>query len=81
MLKKESFQLERRCGLEEFQTSICLGGCMGKIYSVHDVQIFFAIVKIRCREPEQGDSLFRYHIHRWIHSIHFSCEADGKILF
>jgi hypothetical protein len=44
--------LERYSGLEEFQTSACLGGYMGKIYLARDVQVFYVVVTIWCKKLE-----------------------------
>jgi hypothetical protein len=67
--------------LEGFQTSIRLGGYMGRIYSAHDIWTFCVAVAVWCRELEQGDSWFHYHAQWHIYFVHFACEQDGKILF
>ena len=36
---------------------------------------------IPMQEPESANSRFNYHAHRQLCSIHFACEADGKIYF
>jgi hypothetical protein len=47
--------VERHGGLEGFQTFIYLRGCMGRIYSLCDVQAFHAKITIQCREPKHAD--------------------------
>jgi hypothetical protein len=44
--------LERYGGLKGFQTSIYLGGYMGKIYLTHDVHVFYVVVTIWCEKLE-----------------------------
>jgi hypothetical protein len=67
--------------LEGFQTSIRLGGYVGRIYSAHDIWTFCVAVAVWYRELEQGDSWFHYHAQWHIYFVHFACEQDGKILF
>jgi len=79
--RKIASRLEGCSYFEGFQTLVHIKGCLGGIYSVHNVQAFHVIVTIWCGELELADSRFHYHIHRQIHFVCFTCKTDGKLLF
>jgi hypothetical protein len=85
MQKKKVFQARKRLGrrghMEGFQTSVCLGGYLRWLYPAHDGWATYVVVIVRCKESDLGDSWFHYYIHWRIHSIHFACKIDSKILF
>jgi hypothetical protein len=58
-----AFRLESYGGLEGVHTSICLGGCINRIYLACDVRAFRAMIAIWYEEPELRDSQFHYHAH------------------
>jgi hypothetical protein len=76
--RKRASRLKGRSGVEGFQTAVRLRGWVSGIYSIRDVQTFRAMITLQCGESEVVCSWFRHHAHRWLHSIHFACKADGK---
>jgi hypothetical protein len=76
--RKRSFRQGRGGRVGGFHTSTRLGGYLESLYSTHDVKAFCAAVTVWCREPEQKDSLFNYHVYWQNHSVFFAYEANGK---
>jgi hypothetical protein len=73
--------LEWRGGLEGFQVTIHPRGYMGAVYSARDVWAVHTMLTVQCRESEPTKSRFGYHTHRRLHSVHCTCEVNGKINF
>jgi hypothetical protein len=54
---------------------------LGLLSPTHDVGAFLEAVTVQLEELNQRDLWFHVHAHRRIHSIRFTCKADGKVLF
>jgi len=77
---KRSSKLGGHDHMERFQTSTHLEGYLGRLFPVHVIWAFRVMVVVWCKKPEQRDSWFNYHIHRWIHSVCFACKTIGMLL-
>ena len=67
--------------MERFQTYAIHGGYLGYFSPAGDVGAFLEVVKVWFGEPDHEDSWFHNHANRHIHSVHFTCKANDKIMF